>query len=92
MGAGWYRPAPDNMGGFSAVCWMFGRRLQSRLGVPVGLIENQVGGTAVLCSNHVNGNTVHGASTWGLERRFPWKYALDLRLGADVPRERHDRP
>ena len=47
MGAGWYRPAPDNMGGFSAVCWMFGRRMQAHLGIPVGLIENQVGGTAV---------------------------------------------
>ena len=47
VGAGWYRPAPDNMGGFCAVCWMFGRRMQAHLGIPVGLIEIQVGGTAV---------------------------------------------
>ena len=47
VGAGWYQPAPDNMGDFSAVCWMFGRRMQAHLGIPVGLIENQVGGTAV---------------------------------------------
>ena len=46
-GGGWFRPSPANMGGFSAVCWMFGRRLQAQLNVPVGLIENQVGGTAV---------------------------------------------
>ena len=45
--SGWFRPAPSNMGSFSAVCWFFGRRLQAHLGVPVGLIENQVGGTAV---------------------------------------------
>ena len=44
---GWFRPGPCNMGPFSAVCWMFGRRLQAHLGVPVGLIQNQVGGTAV---------------------------------------------
>ena len=44
---GWFKPAPTNMGGFSAVCWMFGRRLQAELGVPVGLIQIEVGGTAV---------------------------------------------
>ena len=46
-GAGWRVPSPANMGPFSAVCWMFGRRLQTHLGVPVGLIQNDVGGTAV---------------------------------------------
>ena len=46
-GAGWRIPSPANMGAFSAVCWMFGRRLQMHLGVPVGLIQNDVGGTAV---------------------------------------------
>jgi sialate O-acetylesterase len=48
--ASWFRPSPENVGPFSAVCWMFGRRLQARLaigGVPLGLIQNQVGGTAV---------------------------------------------
>ena len=49
MGAGWYRPAPDNMGDFSAVCWMFGRRMQAHLGIPVGLIENQVGYPNATC-------------------------------------------
>ena len=44
--ATWFRPSPANVGPFSAVCWMFGRRLQVHLGVPVGLIQNQVGGTA----------------------------------------------
>ena len=47
LGSGWFVPAPHTVGSFSAVCWMFGRRLQERLGVPVGLVENCVGGTAV---------------------------------------------
>lgn len=46
-GEGWRLPSPTNMPGFSAVCWMFGRRLQAHLGVPVGLIQDDVGGTAV---------------------------------------------
>ena len=47
--SGWNRAGGPgfDMGGFSATCWMFGRRLQAELGVPVGLIENCVGGTAV---------------------------------------------
>ena len=40
-------PSPANIGDFSAVCWIFGRRLQQHLRVPVGLVQNQVGGTAV---------------------------------------------
>lgn len=44
---GWYRPAPETISKFSAVCWMFGRHLHEHLGIPVGLVQNQVGGTAV---------------------------------------------
>jgi hypothetical protein len=43
----WFKPSSANVGPFSAVCWMFGRRLQAQLGVPVGLIQNAVGGSAV---------------------------------------------
>ena len=45
----WLRPNPQSVGTFSAVCWMYGRRLQQKLGkgIPVGLIEIAVGGTAV---------------------------------------------
>ena len=47
IGQGWRIPSAENIGGFSAVCWMFGRRLQQHLNVAVGLVQNQVGGTAV---------------------------------------------
>ena len=47
IGGGWFKPSPSNVGAFSAVCWMFGRRLQQHLAVPVGLVQNCVGGTAV---------------------------------------------
>ena len=40
QGGSWYIPAADNMVDFSAVCW-------THLNVLIGLIQNQVGGTAV---------------------------------------------
>ena len=32
---------------FSAICWMFGRRLHDRYQVPIGHISNNYGGTSV---------------------------------------------
>ena len=48
----WRRPS---VYGFSALCWMYGRRIYEAFPtVPIGLIEADVGGTAiepVSCSN-----------------------------------------
>lgn len=41
----WEASTPATAAGFSAVAYFFGRELQSRLGVPVGLINSSWGGT-----------------------------------------------
>ncbi len=41
----WVESAPDTVGGFSAVAYHFGQKLQKELGVPVGLIHTSWGGT-----------------------------------------------
>ena len=44
-GGGWQQCAPSNIAGFSAAAYFFGRDLNERLGVPVGLIQASWGGT-----------------------------------------------
>jgi sialate O-acetylesterase len=41
----WVPCGPGTVGGFSAVAYFFGRDLQKKLGVPVGLIHSSWGGT-----------------------------------------------
>jgi sialate O-acetylesterase len=41
----WVECSPDTVGGFSAVAYHFGVKLQKELGVPVGLIHTSWGGT-----------------------------------------------
>jgi sialate O-acetylesterase len=41
----WAECGPETVGSFSAVAYFFGRELQKKLGVPVGLISCNVGGT-----------------------------------------------
>ena len=41
----WDVSGPDTVGGFSAVAYHFGQKLQKELGVPVGLIHSSWGGT-----------------------------------------------
>ena len=43
----WKKCTPETARGFSAVAYFFGRKLQHELGVPVGLIQSAVGGTAI---------------------------------------------
>jgi sialate O-acetylesterase len=41
----WLEANPKNVGNFSAVGYFFGRDLQAKLNVPIGLISSNVGGT-----------------------------------------------
>ena len=43
----WFVCSPETVGGFSATAYFFGRELNVKLGVPVGLIHSSVGGTPI---------------------------------------------
>ncbi len=45
----WTLSSPQTSGEFSAVAWHFGRKLQSELNIPVGVIQSAVGGTIAIC-------------------------------------------
>lgn len=43
----WHPCSPENVRGFSAVGYFFGRELQKELKVPIGMVEAAVGGTPI---------------------------------------------
>jgi sialate O-acetylesterase len=43
----WLACTPDNVGGFSATLYFFGREIHREIGIPVGLINTSVGGTPI---------------------------------------------
>ncbi|XP_033739756.1 sialate O-acetylesterase-like [Pecten maximus] len=43
----WSVPTRANLGRFSAVCWLFGKRLSSQFKYPIGLVESNWGGTKI---------------------------------------------
>jgi sialate O-acetylesterase len=48
----WTSPSKDSIGGaawsyFSAVCWLYGKNIHKALGVPIGLVATDWGGTPV---------------------------------------------
>ncbi|XP_069101911.1 sialate O-acetylesterase-like [Argopecten irradians] len=45
--APWAKPSQSTLTRFSAVCWLFGKRLSSQFGYPIGLIESNYGGTKI---------------------------------------------
>jgi len=44
---GWSRPTPGSIRPFSAVCWLYGRNIFIKRGVPMGLVESAWGGTNI---------------------------------------------
>lgn len=47
QGSQWMVCSPDTVGSFSAVGYFFGRQLHNTLGVPIGLVNDSWGGSAV---------------------------------------------
>lgn len=43
----WVAPSPDNIGSFSAVCYLFGTLLVDKYNIPIGLLETDWGGTRI---------------------------------------------
>jgi len=43
----WLSCTPDNVGGFGAALYFFGREIHREIGVPIGLINTSVGGTPI---------------------------------------------
>lgn len=43
----WIQAAPDTSGAFSATAYFFGKKIQGELGVPVGLLNDCLGGTMI---------------------------------------------
>ncbi|KAL3884166.1 hypothetical protein ACJMK2_030386 [Sinanodonta woodiana] len=66
----WNLPNTRSLGGFSAVCWLFGKYLYQHIHWPIGLIESAWGGTMIEAwSSHdalakctSTGHTVHRAN------------------------------
>ncbi|XP_060070507.1 sialate O-acetylesterase-like [Ylistrum balloti] len=65
--------AQGNLGGFSAVCWLFGKQMSSQFKYPIGLIESNWGGTKIewwsstsalsQCS-HSGKRNIHNSDLW----------------------------
>jgi sialate O-acetylesterase len=69
---GWQAVTPASVARFSAVAYLFGRELQQRYRVPIGLIESNWGGTPAEC----------WTSAAGL-RQFP-EFAASIRLQSQI--------
>jgi len=54
----WELPNAGNIGGFSAICWLFGRNLFRKYGHPIGVIDTTWGGTRVEAWSSAAANNV----------------------------------
>ncbi len=75
---GWQISNRNTIGGFSAVCNFFGRRMYERLNIPIGLIGSSVGGSPIeawltpegmaTCKNYQN-KTINNIKFGTLEKK-----------------------
>lgn len=47
VGGSWTRATPDEAARFSATAWFFARKLRAELGVPIGIVASDVGGSVI---------------------------------------------
>ena len=83
----WTVCSPENVGGFSATAYFFGRRLHKELHVPIGLINSSVGGTSVESWTSMTAQTNVAAITSRLEA---WE-ADDAKYNADAAKANYDK-
>jgi sialate O-acetylesterase len=74
-GASWAVTSPQTVRDFSAVCYFFGRALQPKLNVPVGLVESSWGGTMITA--WIGADEVRALGTYQPELDAMAHYATD---------------
>ena len=71
--SGWQIASPQTVGNFSAVGYFFGRELQRKLGVPVGIILSAWGGTNI---EAWMSDQSRAASTYSAAMELRWQQAM----------------
>lgn len=88
----WQRSAPESVSDFSAVAYYFAREMRKRTGVPVGIIENSVGGSPL--ESWIDVATLEESMpeilvNWRTNDYLqPW---VQQRVGENVPAQGHHR-
>lgn len=91
---GWKDVSPDNAGGLSAIAYYFARQLRDSLNVPVGIIQNAVGGSGIetwIDVDKLRGVMPELLNDWSRNDYVqPWaRGRAILNMGGDQPRLRH---
>ena len=63
---GWSQPSSQYLASMSAVCFLYAKNIYDQLGVPLGLIDSCIGGTAIECWS-----TQDGLDVCGIEQEQP---------------------
>jgi len=87
----WLACSPDNVGGFSATLYFFGRELHRELGVPIGLINTSVGGTPIEAWIATETQTADAGLSRGLELQKEHYAALEKAAAQSAPQSKTAR-
>jgi sialate O-acetylesterase len=83
----WLACTPDNVGGFSATLYFFGREIHREVGVPVGLINTSVGGTRIESWIALETQTADQELRRGLELQQEHYTAIDKAVAVKAARQ-----